>query len=175
MSIVTFFYFYIRHDYHLYNLVSMAKKSSGLLIYHYFNGILKVLLVHPGGPFFTKKDVGVWSIPKGEYEDGEDPLTVARRELEEETGNITTSNNFIELTPVKIKSGKIIKAWAVACYFEQPFICSNLFSIEWPPKSGKQQQFHETDNAAYFTIEEAKEKISPGLLPFLDELINKVS
>jgi predicted NUDIX family NTP pyrophosphohydrolase len=153
----------------------MAKKSAGLLVYHYFNEVLKVLLVHPGGPFFVKKDLGVWSIPKGEYEDGEDPLTVARRELQEETGNVITSDNLIELTPVKIKSGKVITAWAVAAYFDQPFISSNLFSMEWPPKSGKQQQFYETDNAAYFTIEEAKEKINSGQLPFLDELVEKLN
>jgi len=153
----------------------MAKKSAGLLVYHYFDGLLKVLLVHPGGPFFIKKDAGVWSIPKGEYEESEDPLTVAKRELMEETGNVVMSDNFVELTPVKIKSGKVIKAWAVAEYFEQPFISSNLFAIEWPPKSGRQQQFFETDNAAYFTIEDAKEKINAGQLPFLDELAEKVS
>src|SRR4051794_17353918 len=153
----------------------MAKKSAGLLVYHYFNSVLKVLLVHPGGPFFVKKDAGVWSIPKGEYEEGEDPLTVARRELQEETGNEIKSDNFIELTPVKIKSGKVIKAWAVAAHFEKPFISSNLFPMEWPPKSGKQQQFYETDNAAYFTIEEAKEKINAGQLPFLDELVEKLN
>lgn len=152
----------------------MARKSAGLLVYHYFNKEWKVLLVHPGGPFFIKKDAGVWSIPKGEYEDGEDPLTVAKRELEEETGNVVMSDNFIELTPVKIKSGKVISVWAVNTYFEQPFISSNLFSMEWPPKSGRQQLFYETDNAAYFTIEEAKQKITPGQLPFLDELADKL-
>src|SRR6478752_6421106 len=153
----------------------MAKRSSGLLVYHYFDGILKVLLVHPGGPFFVKKDAGVWSIPKGEYEEGEDPLTVAKRELMEETGNVIMSDNFVELTPVKTKGGKVIKAWAVAGYFEQPFISSNLFAMEWPPKSGRQQQFFETDNAAYFTIEEAKEKINAGQLLFLDELTEKLN
>jgi len=152
----------------------MAKKSAGLLIYHYFNDTLKVLLVHPGGPFFVKKDAGVWSIPKGEYEDGEDPLTVAKRELEEETGNAVMGNEFIELTPVKTKNGKLIKVWAATSLFEQPFISSNLFSMEWPPRSGKQQQFYETDNAAYFAIEEAKEKINAGQLPFLEELASKL-
>ncbi|TKK70863.1 NUDIX domain-containing protein [Ilyomonas limi] len=152
----------------------MAKKSAGLLVYHYFNEVLKVLLVHPGGPFFIKKDAGVWSIPKGEYEDGEDPLTVAKRELEEETGNVVMNDNFIALTPVKIKSGKVISVWAAASYFEQPFISSNLFSMEWPPKSGRQQLFYETDNAAYFTIEEASEKMNTGQLPFLAELVKKL-
>ena len=152
----------------------MAKKSAGLLVYHYFNEVLKVLLVRPGGPFFIKKDLGIWSIPKGEYEDGEYPLAVAKRELEEETGNVIISDNFIALTPVKIKSGKLITAWAVAAYFEQPFISSNLFTMEWPPKSGKQQLFYETDDAAYYTIEEAKAKINAGQLPFLDELVKKL-
>ena len=153
----------------------MAKKSAGLLVYHYFDEVLKVLLVHPGGPFFARKDLGVWSIPKGEYEDGEDPLPVAKRELQEETGNVLMSNSYIELAPVKIKSGKVIKAWAAAEYFRHPFISSNLFSMEWPPKSGKQQKFYETDNAAYLTIEEAKQKINPGQLPFLDELVEKLN
>ena len=153
----------------------MAKKSAGLVIYHYFDEVLKILLVHPGGPFFIKKDAGVWSIPKGEYEDGEDPLSVAKREFNEETGNVIMSDNFTELTPVKIKSGKVISAWAVSAYFEQPFISSNLFSMEWPPKSGKQQLFYETDEAAYLTIEEAKEKITPGQLPFLNELMERMN
>lgn len=152
----------------------MAKKSAGLVIYHYFDSILKVLLVHPGGPFFIKKDDGVWSIPKGEYEDDEDPLSVAKRELEEETGNVIKTDAFVALTPVKIKSGKLISAWLVAAYFEPPFISSNLFSMEWPPKSGRQQMFYETDRAAYFTIDEARQKISPGQLPFLDELEEKL-
>ena len=153
----------------------MAKKSAGLVVYHYFDNILKVLLVHPGGPFFINKDAGVWSIPKGEYEDGEDPLSVAKREFNEETGNVIMSDNLIELTPVKIKSGKVIHAWAVPGYFEQPFISSNLFSMEWPPRSGKQQLFYETDGAAYFTIEEAKEKITPGQLPFLNEFMERLN
>src|SRR5437868_12698013 len=100
----------------------MARKSAGVLVYHYFNEVLKVLLVHPGGPFFINRDLGVWSIPKGEYEDNEDPLTVAKREFNEETGNVILGDSFIELTPVKIKSGKVISAWAVPGYFEVPFI-----------------------------------------------------
>ncbi len=153
----------------------MPKKSAGLLVYHYFNAVLKVLLVHPGGPFFKNKDAGAWSIPKGEYDDGEDALTVATRELYEETGNMVNNDAFIELIPVKIKSGKIISTWAVACYFDQPFISSNMFAMEWPPKSGRQQPFYETDNAAYFTIDAAKEKINTGQLPLLDELVQKLN
>ena len=153
----------------------MPRKSAGLVVYHYFDSVLKVLLVHPGGPFFINKDEGVWSIPKGEYAEGEDPLTVARREFNEETGNVISSSSFIELTPVKIKSGKVISAWAVPGYFEQPFISSNLFSMEWPYKSGKWQQFYETDGAAYFTIEEAREKMNAGQIPLLNELMEKLN
>lgn len=150
----------------------MAKKSAGLVVYYFDkNKLLKVLLVHPGGPFFIKKDNGVWSIPKGEYEEGEDALTVARRELEEETGNVIANKTFIPLTSVKLKSGKLITAWAVNEYFETPFLKSNLFQMEWPPRSGKLQSFPETDNAAYFTVEEAKVKLYESQHPFVDELM----
>src|SRR6478672_1984649 len=150
----------------------MPKRSAGLLIYRYnTKNEIEVLLVHPGGPFFTKKDAGVWSIPKGEYEDGEDALEVARRELEEETGNTIGNGNFIQLKPVTIKSGKQISAWAVETNFEKCFICSNNFEMEWPPKSGKKQSFPEVDKADWFSIKAAKEKINPGQLPLLGELV----
>lgn len=150
----------------------MAKKSAGLVVYYYDeNNILKVLLVHPGGPFFIKKDNGIWSIPKGEYEEGEDALTVAQREFEEETGNVISSKTFVPLTSVKLKSGKLITAWAVNEYFETPFIKSNLFQMEWPPHSGKLQSFPETDNAAYFKVEEAKVKMYESQHPFVDKLV----
>ncbi len=154
----------------------MAKKSAGLVVYHYDeNKILKVLLVHPGGPFFIKKDNGVWSIPKGEYNEDEDALTVAQREFEEETGNVITAKTFIPLTSVKLKSGKVITAWAVNEYFETPFIKSNLFQMEWPPHSGKMGAFPETDNAAYFTIEEAKIKLYESQHPFIEELVKQLA
>ena len=150
----------------------MAKRSAGLVVYHYNEkNVLKVLLVHPGGPFFTKKDNGVWSIPKGEYNDDDDALTVARREFEEETGNRIQDEKFIPLTSVKLSSGKIITAWAVNDYFETPFISSNLFEMEWPPKQGKRQWFPETDKARYFTIEEAKIKLYESQHPFMDKLV----
>ena len=134
------------------------------------NDLLQVLLVHPGGPFFKNKDAGSWSIPKGEYEPGEEPLQVALREFEEETGNVIQVNAFIELTPVKLKSGKVISAWAIQNNFEQSFISSNLFSMEWPPKSGRQQQFAEVDKAEWFGMQEAAIKINAGQLPLLVEL-----
>jgi predicted NUDIX family NTP pyrophosphohydrolase len=150
----------------------MPKRSAGLLIYKY-NGenVVEVLLVHPGGPFFTKKDVGVWSIPKGEYEDGEDALEVSKRELKEETGNTINNGKFVQLKPVTIKSGKQIIAWAVETDFEKCFICSNNFEMEWPPRSGNKQSFPEVDKANWFSIKAAKEKINPGQLPLLDELV----
>ena len=150
----------------------MPKRSAGLLIYKYNReNVVEVLLVHPGGPFFTKKDVGVWSIPKGEYEDGEDALEVSKRELEEETGNTINNGKFVQLKPVTIKSGKQITAWAVEIDFEKCFICSNNFEMEWPPRSGKKQSFPEVDKANWFSIKAAKEKINPGQLPLLDELV----
>ncbi len=149
----------------------MPKRSAGLLVYrfHTEHG-LQILLVHPGGPFFIRKDDGVWSIPKGEYDDHEVPLEVAKRELQEETGNIITAEKFIPLTPVKIKSGKIITAWAVEADFERCFICSNEFPLEWPSKSGKLQNFPEVDKADWFDIETARKKMYTSQWPFLDEL-----
>src|SRR6476660_8293536 len=150
----------------------MPKRSAGLLIYRYnTKNEIEVLLVHPGGPFFAKKDVGVWSIPKGEYEDGEDALEVSKRELEEETGNTINNGKFVQLKPVIIKSGKQITAWAVEGDFEKCFICSNNFEMEWPPKSGKRKSFPEIDKADWFSIKSAKEKINQGQMSLLDELV----
>src|SRR3954453_16060818 len=150
----------------------MKKKSAGILVYRFNKANeVEVLLVHPGGPFFTKKDLGVWSIPKGEYEDSEEPLLVAKREFYEETGNRIVDGLIIKLKPVVIKSGKQITAWAIETDFEKPFISSNEFEMEWPPKSGKKQWFVEVDKAEWFTIEVARQKINPGQIPFLDELL----
>lgn len=149
----------------------MFKHSAGLVVYRYYKKELQVLLVHPGGPFYIKKDEGVWSIPKGEYDDDEDALTVAKRELNEETGNtIDDDLNYKALHTVKIKSGKIITAWAVEANFKMPFITSNNFEMEWPPRSGKQVSFAEVDKAEYFDIPTAKKKILAGQLPFLSQL-----
>ena len=154
----------------------MSKQSAGILVYRFNQaGLLQVLLVHPGGPFFKNKDLGAWSIPKGEYEKDEDPLVVAVREFEEETGNVITGDAFIQLSPVKIKSGKVIAAWAVENDFDPCFIRSNRFTIEWPPKSGKQQQFAEVDKAGWFTMHEACLKINAGQLPLLEELEVKIT
>lgn len=148
----------------------MLKRSAGILAHRFNQQHLEVLLVHPGGPFYAKKDEGVWSIPKGEYDETEDPITIAKREFREETGNIITSQNFISLPAVKLKSGKTILAWAVAEDFEQCFISSNYFEMEWPPRSGKMQSFPEVDKAAWLTTDEAMKKIHPAQAPLLTAL-----
>ncbi len=150
--------------------LDMAKKSAGLLMYRRRHGGLEVFLVHPGGPFWAKKDEGSWSIPKGEYSPGEEPLEVAKREFHEETGYQATGE-FIPLTPRKQPSGKVISAWALEGDCDAASIKSNTFSMEWPPHSGKQQEFPEVDRAGWFTIPTAKGKILKGQVAFLDELI----
>jgi len=148
----------------------MAKKTSaGLLLYRRCPE-LEVFLVHPGGPFWTRKDAGAWSIPKGEIEDGEDPLQAAKREFTEETG-FTISGEVRSLDPLKQPSGKIIYAWAIEADYDPGQIRSNLFSLEWPPKSGKMQQYPEVDRAAWFNISEARNKILAGQVGFIEQLI----
>ena len=146
------------------------KKSAGILIYKKLKDELQVLLVHPGGPFWKNKDAGAWSIPKGEFNDDEEPLAAAKREFEEETG-LAISGKFLPLTPVKKKSGKMIYAWAVENDIELSSVKSNLFEMEWPPRSGKTQSFPEIDKASWFTVNEAKEKIVPGQFSFIQELL----
>jgi predicted NUDIX family NTP pyrophosphohydrolase len=147
----------------------MAKKSAGVLMFRSGSGGVEVFLVHPGGPFWARKDEGAWSIPKGEYAPGEDPLETARREFQEETG-FQASGEFIPLTSLKQPSGKVISAWALEGDCDAASIRSNTFSMEWPPRSGKQQEFPEVDRAGWFTIPAAKEKILKGQAPFLEEL-----
>ncbi|MDB5000416.1 MAG: hypothetical protein JWR76_1493 [Mucilaginibacter sp.] len=147
----------------------MLKQSAGILLYRMTDEQLQVFLVHPGGPFFRKKDEGAWSIPKGEYVDGEEPLAAAQREFEEETGQ-TIRGNFVKLQPVKQKSGKVVQAWAVEGDIDHNAIISNLFEIEWPPKSGKRVSFPEIDRAGWFTIDIAKQKIIPGQMGLIEEL-----
>jgi predicted NUDIX family NTP pyrophosphohydrolase len=147
----------------------MLKQSAGILLYRMTDKQLQVFLVHPGGPFFRKKDEGAWSIPKGEYVDGEEPLAAAQREFEEETGQ-TIRGNFVKLQPVKQKSGKVVQAWAVEGDIDHDAIKSNLFEIEWPPKSGKRVSFPEIDRAGWFTINIAKQKVISGQLGLIEEL-----
>ncbi len=147
----------------------MPKMSAGLLMYRRRRGILEVFLVHPGGPFWSKKDAGAWSIPKGEYDVGEDPLAVAKREFREETG-FQASGEFIPLNPRKQPSGKLITAWAVEGDCDASAVQSNTFLMEWPPRSGREQEFPEVDRAGWFTLPGAKEKIIKGQSGFLEEL-----
>ncbi|MBL4678136.1 MAG: NUDIX domain-containing protein [Mucilaginibacter sp.] len=147
----------------------MPKQSAGLLLYRLANGKPQVFLVHPGGPFFAKKDNGAWSIPKGEFDDNEDPLAAARREFEEEVGKPITGN-FIKLQPIKQKSGKTVHAWAVEADIDHTNIVSNTFEIEWPPKSGKRVAFPEIDRAGWFSLEEAKVKLIAAQVGMIEEL-----
>ena len=137
----------------------MPKSSAGLLLYRL---PLEVFLVHPGGPFWAKKDEGSWSIPKGEFEPGEDPLAAAQREFTEETG-FTATGNFVLLTPLKQKSGKVVHAWAVQFDCDAALVKSNTFVF-------KGREFPEIDRAGWFTLDEAKRKILPGQAGFLEQL-----
>jgi predicted NUDIX family NTP pyrophosphohydrolase len=151
----------------------MPKKSAGLLMYRRRRGVFQVFLVHPGGPFWQKKDAGSWSIPKGEYLPGEDPLEAAKREFQEET-SVEASGEFIALTPRKQPNGKIISAWAFEGDCDASAIKSNTFLTEWPPRSGRQQEFPEVDRAGWFSVPVAKEKIIKGQSGFLEELTQVV-
>ncbi len=151
----------------------MAKKSAGLLVYRFYNSEMQVLLVHPGGPFWAKKDMGAWSIPKGEFGDDEDALHAAIREVEEELGFLV-SGEFVALSPVKQKSGKLIFAWALQKDLDAQNIKSNTFELEWPPTSGKQIIVPEVDRAGWFNVEEAKKKINMGQVALIDELVKLV-
>ena len=149
----------------------MTKKSAGLLVYRTRNSETEVLLVHPGGPFFAKKDLGSWGIPKGEFTDEEEALDAARREFTEET-NTRVDGIFRELKPIKLKSGKMIYAWAIHAEPDLTSFQSNTFTMEWPPNSGEMKEFPEVDKAEWFTLEEAKNKISEGQQELIKELEN---
>lgn len=137
------------------------------------NGANEFLLVHPGGPLWSGKDLGCWSIPKGEYAPDEDPLAAARREFEEETGALA-EEPFVTLTPVRLPSGKRVTAWIFAGDLDPATIRSGSFTMEWPPRSGRQQSFPEVDRAAWFALEEARRRISPGQAPILEEAARKL-
>lgn len=147
----------------------MPRISSGLLMYRRKPVGLQVLLVHPGGPFWKNKDDGAWSIPKGEVCEGEGLLACAQREFQEETG-FMPSGNYLELKPIKQKSGKIVHAWAFEGDCDPAAIKSNTFKIEWPPKSSKWITIPEVDRAEFFDILTAKQKINPAQADFLDQL-----
>jgi predicted NUDIX family NTP pyrophosphohydrolase len=149
----------------------MSKKSAGIILYRKNNNVLEIMLVHPGGPFWAKKDIGVWSIPKGEFNEDEEPLVAAKREFEEELGKKITAKKFIELAPVKSKSNKTVYAFAAEEDFDTTNIKSNLCWVDWPPRSGKKMEIPEVDKAEWFDVETAKKKIIGYQLPLIDELI----
>jgi predicted NUDIX family NTP pyrophosphohydrolase len=151
-----------------------SKTSAGLLMFCRKNRELEVLLVHPGGPYFQKKDDGAWTLPKGEAAEGEDLLARARIEFEEELG-IPASGDWIELGSIKQKGGKTVHAWAFAGELKDHFkLASNTFEMEWPPRSGKVQRFPEVDRASFFPVEEARRKINVAQNVFLDRLIEQL-
>jgi predicted NUDIX family NTP pyrophosphohydrolase len=147
----------------------MAKVSAGLLLYRRRGAALEVLLVHPGGPFWRGKDEGAWSIPKGEAAAGEELLACARREFQEETG-FAPDGEFRPLAPVRQAGGKQIFAWAVEGDIDAASVESNRFSLEWPPRSGRMQEFPEIDRAAWLDLASARRKINPGQRPLIDAL-----
>jgi len=150
----------------------MPQRSAGLLMYRRRNSALEVFLVHPGGPFWAKKDWGAWSIPKGEYLDHEEPLAVAQREFKEETG-FTSSGPLLELGDLKQAGGKIVSAWAFEGDCDPQKLRSNTFTLEWPPRSGRKMEVPEVDRGSWYSIEEARSRLLAGQRPFLDRLLEK--
>lgn len=151
----------------------MPQRSAGILLFRRTGGEPEVLLVHPGGPFWAKKDEGAWSIPKGLYEADENPLAAAKREFAEETGYML-DGDFIALGPFKQPGGKVVSAWAVEGDFDLAGFRSNSFSMEWPPKSGRRQEFPEADRAAWFLPDEAFRKILKGQAPIVTALLERL-
>ncbi|HYF30326.1 MAG TPA: NUDIX domain-containing protein [Chitinophagaceae bacterium] len=151
----------------------MAGQSAGILVYRRDKKGVEFFLVHPGGPFWAKKDTGAWSIPKGEYEAGEDPLAAAKREFKEETGQ-TISGKFIALTPVKQKSGKTVRAWLVQGEVDADNIVSNTFQLEWPPRSGKKITIPEVDKGGWFDADTARAKINEKQAGLIEEAMKLI-
>ena len=149
----------------------MPKRSAGLVLFRQREGDeIEVLLVHPGGPFWAKKDLGAWSIPKGEHADDEDPLAAARREFAEELGQAPPDGEPVPLGEVRQKGGKRVVAWALEGDLDPATVASNAFEIEWPPRSGRLQEFPEVDRAEWFSLEEARRRILEGQIPLLEAL-----
>jgi predicted NUDIX family NTP pyrophosphohydrolase len=153
------------------------KRSAGILLFRRGGGETEFLLVHPGGPFWTRKDEGAWSIPKGQIESEEEPRACAIRELEEELGPAATLDpeQLIELGSVRQRAGKVVEAWAAEEDFDPAALDSNTFSMEWPPRSGSQREFPEVDRAEWFDLATAREKILPAQAEFLDRLLERLA
>jgi predicted NUDIX family NTP pyrophosphohydrolase len=144
--------------------------SAGIVLYRRSGPELEVLLVHPGGPLWARRDAGAWSIPKGEYDDDEDPAAAARREFTEELGSPPPDAELIDLGEARQRSGKLVRAWAAPGDLDVSQVRSNTFPLEWPPRSGRISEFPEVDRAQWFTLEQARERINPGQVPLLDRL-----
>ena len=152
-----------------------ARTSAGILLYRRGPAGLEVLLGHMGGPFWAKKDDGAWSIPKGEHGPDDDPLAVARREFEEELGSPVPADDLMPLGQAKVTSGKVLTVWAGEGDLDATACRSNTFELEWPPRSGRIQEFPEIDRAAWFGLDEARNKLLKGQVPFLDRLLERVA
>jgi predicted NUDIX family NTP pyrophosphohydrolase len=154
-----------------------TKHSAGILLYRRTGSEPEFLLVHPGGPFWARKDAGAWSIPKGQIEEAEEPRACAIRELEEELGAAPALDpeQLIALGSIRQRAGKVVEAWAAEAEFDPATLDSNTFSMEWPPRSGNQQEFPEVDRAGWFDLEAAREKILPAQAEFLDRLLEMIS
>jgi predicted NUDIX family NTP pyrophosphohydrolase len=152
----------------------VPKRSAGILLYRLAGEDPQVLLVHPGGPFWARRDTGAWSIPKGEYEEGEDPRACALREFEEETGTALSPTELIELGSVRQKGGKLVTAWAAKGDLDAAAVRSNTFTIEWPPRSGRTAEFPEIDRAEWFDPETARQKLISAQAGLLDRLLERL-
>jgi predicted NUDIX family NTP pyrophosphohydrolase len=152
----------------------MPKRSAGILLYRLAGEAPEVLLVHPGGPFWARRDDAAWSIPKGEYEEGEDPRASALREFEEETGTALAATDLIELGSVRQKGGKVVTAWAAEGDLDAAAVRSNTFTMEWPPRSGRTAEFPEIDRAEWFDVEAARRKLIGAQAGLLDRLLERL-
>jgi len=151
-------------------ITPMAARSAGILLHRLRDGELQVLLVHPGGPLWRRRDLGAWSIPKGEYEPGEEPLAAARREFHEELGVAPPDGPVEDLGEVRQKGGKVVRAWAIAGELDTSAIDSNTVELEWPPRSKRFIEVPEVDRAEWFTIQMARQKVNPAQVALLDRL-----
>ncbi|HUA43890.1 MAG TPA: NUDIX domain-containing protein [Solirubrobacteraceae bacterium] len=147
-----------------------SRRSAGIVLHRRRGDALEVLLVHPGGPFWARRDLGAWSIPKGEYADGEEPLAAALREFQEELGSAPPAGEAADLGEIRQKSGKLVRAWAIAGDLDPATMSSNTFEMEWPPRSGRKIEVPEVDRAEWFGLNEARSKINAAQVALLDRL-----
>jgi predicted NUDIX family NTP pyrophosphohydrolase len=152
--------------------MATSARSAGIVLYRRSEsgGTLEVLLVHPGGPLWARRDAGAWSVPKGEYDEGEEPLSAARREFQEELGAAPPGGEALDLGEIRQKAGKLVRAWALAGDLDVGTVLSNTFTLEWPPRSGRLREFPEIDRAEWFDLAQAKERIVPAQAELLDRL-----